>query len=540
MKRLLKIVGIILALLLVVALVLPFVVNVNSFRPRLESEMTAALGRKVTVGNLGLSILAGSVSAEDLAIADDPAFSKEPFVKAKSLNVGVELWPLILSKKLNVTNIVLDQPQIRLIQSPAGKWNFSNLGGNSDSKPSQPSSSNLDLSVKKLAVKNGSITMGKTNSSKVQAYKDVNITVENFSATSQFPFTMSATLPGNADLKLEGNGGPLAKDIAETPLDAQIAVKHMDIGASGFVEPSSGIAGIADFSGKVNSDGHVVHTSGDLTADKLKLAEKATPASRTVQLKYAIEHNLGKNSGALTRGDVAIGKAVAKLTGTYQIQGDTTTLNAKLVGDALPVEELQAMLPALGIALPSGSSLKGGTLSMNLSLTGNSERPVVTGPIHMDNSMLTGFSISSKLGAISQFVAGIPSTADTPIQTLSTDVQYSNVGIQTQNMNLNVPTLGIVTGSGTMAPGGALDYKMSANLNGSVTIGLAKMAGLGGKGGAIPFFIRGTSSNPKFEPDLKGMLGGGILKGGGANGQTPAGSVVDTLTGFFGKKKTSK
>ena len=65
-----------------------------------------------------------------------------------------------------------------------------------------------------------------------------------------------------------------------------------------------------------------------------------------------------------------------------------------------------------------------------------------------------------------------------------------------------------------MVPGGgALDYKMNASLSGSVTTGLAKMAGLGGKGTNVPFFIRGTSSNPLFEPDVKGLLGGQI-KGG--------------------------
>src|SRR4051794_38821570 len=146
---------------------------------------------------------------------------------------------------------------------------------------------------------------------------------------------MTAKLPGNGDLKLDGHAGPVAQDAAETPLDATISVKALDLAASGFVEPSSGIGGIADFSGKVNSDGHTIHTTGDLTANKLKLAEKATPASKTVQLKYAIEHNLAKSAGTITQGDIFIGKAVAKLTGNYQMQGDTTSLNAKLNGDAM-------------------------------------------------------------------------------------------------------------------------------------------------------------------------------------------------------------
>ena len=541
--RALKIIGILVAVLLVIAIALPFIVNVNSFRPKLESTLTTALGREVKVGNLGLSILSGSVSAEDLSIADDPAFSKDPFVRAKSLHVGVELLPLIFSKKLKVNELVLDQPEIRLIQTPGGKWNFSSIGGNKQPQKTESSSSaNMeDLSVSKLAVKDGSLSLAKTNSSKVQTYKDVDITVKNFSSKSQFPFTMTAKLPGDGDLKLDGQAGPIAQDAAETPLQADISVKGLNLATSGFVEPSSGIAGIADFTGKVNSDGHIARSSGDLTANKLKLAEKATPASKTVQLKYAIEHNLAKSAGSLTQGDISIGKAVAKLTGTYQIQGDTTTLNAKLNGDAMPVDELQAMLPALGVVLPSGSSLQGGTLSTNLSITGSSAKPVVTGPIHLENTKLAGFSIGQKIGAISQLVGGIPSGADTVVQNLSSDVQYTSTGIETNNMNLNVPALGIVTGSGTMVPGGgALDYKMNASLSGSVTTSLTKMAGLGSKGTNVPFFIHGTASNPKFEPDVKGLLSGQLK--GAAPGTGAVGDAVDKLglSGILGGKKKPK
>jgi len=540
-KRALKIIGIVFAVILVIAIALPFIINVDSFRPKLESTLTTTLGREVKVGNLGLSILSGSVSAEDLSIADDPAFSKDPFVRAKSLHVGVELMPLIFSKKLNVTELVLDQPEIRLIQTPGGKWNFSSLGGEKQPQKTDSSSSASmeSLSVNRLAVKDGSLSMGKTNSSRVQTYKDVDITVHNFSSKSQFPFTMTAKLPGDGDLKLDGQAGPIAQDAAETPLSADVSVKGLNLATSGFVEPSSGIAGIADFTGKLNSDGHIARSTGDLTANKLKLAEKATPTSKTVRLKYAIEHNLAKDAGSITQGDISIGKALAKLTGTYQIQGDVTTLNAKLNGNAMSVDELQAMLPALGVTLPSGSSLQGGTLSTNLSISGTSAKPVATGPIHLENTKLAGFSIGQKLGAVSQLVGGIPSGADTVVQNLSSDVQYSSTGIQTQNINLNVPALGIVTGSGTMATGsGALDYKMNASLNGTVTSSVTKMAGIGGQGTNVPFFIHGTASNPTFEPDVKGLLSGQVK--GATPSANPVGSAVDSLSGILGGKKKPK
>ena len=128
MKRPVKIIGIIVAVLLVVVVALPFVLDVNSFRPRIEADLSSALGREVKIGNMKLSILSGGVSADDLSIADDPAFSKTPFVRAKALDVGVQMIPLIFSKSLQITNIEIDEPQVTLASLGLGKVEFLNSG----------------------------------------------------------------------------------------------------------------------------------------------------------------------------------------------------------------------------------------------------------------------------------------------------------------------------------------------------------------------------------------------------------------------------
>jgi uncharacterized protein YhdP len=114
MKRLLRWIAIVVAIIIVLILVLPFVINVNDFRPRLESELTNALGRKVTVGNLSLSLWSGSLAADNITIADDPAISNAPFVKAESLNVGVNMIPLIFSKTLQIRDITLTRLRVSL------------------------------------------------------------------------------------------------------------------------------------------------------------------------------------------------------------------------------------------------------------------------------------------------------------------------------------------------------------------------------------------------------------------------------------------
>src|SRR6516162_2697283 len=103
MKRILVIIGVVVAVLIIATVALPLFIDANSFRPRLESNLTTSLGRAVKLGELKLALLAGGISANDLSIDDDPAFSKSPFLRAKELKVGVELATLIFSRKLNVT-----------------------------------------------------------------------------------------------------------------------------------------------------------------------------------------------------------------------------------------------------------------------------------------------------------------------------------------------------------------------------------------------------------------------------------------------------
>ena len=209
-KRTLKIAGIVVAAVVVILIALPLFINVNSFRPKIESEVTSALGRPVTLGDLSLSLFSGKVGVENVSIADDPAFSKSPFITAKSLEVGVELMPLIFSKQLNVTGIVLDEPQITLLKASNGTWNFSSLGGTSKNNAAEPAKSGApqSLSIAKLEIKDGKLAVGKANSTaKPQVYDKLNAEVKDFSFTSQFPFELTVNLPGGGNAKPHRQSG---------------------------------------------------------------------------------------------------------------------------------------------------------------------------------------------------------------------------------------------------------------------------------------------------------------------------------------------
>src|ERR1041385_7045569 len=256
MKKIGVILGVFIVVVLLLVIGLAFFFDANRFRPELESELSKVLGRQVGVGDLKLSIFGGSVSAGDLTISEDPKFGSTPFLKAKSLNVGAELIPLIMSRKLDVTGITIDQPEIVLLQSPSGAWNFSTLGNTKESgKAAPPSNSGgapLDLSVKSVHINKGRVTMGQTgHNKKPLILEKVDVVVKDFSPASQFPFSVSAKVFGGGDVKLDGKAGPIHPAAASmTPFDATLKISSLDFAGSGLNSMAPEVAAIISMDGK--------------------------------------------------------------------------------------------------------------------------------------------------------------------------------------------------------------------------------------------------------------------------------------------------
>lgn len=522
MKRAIRVIGIVVALLIVIALALPLFVNADQFRPLLQTKLSAALGREVTLGGLKLSIFSGSVTASDLAISDDPAFSTSPFLRASTLQAGVEVMPLVFSRKLNVTGITIEQPQVDLVQNAAGVWNFSSLGGKSSAAPaavpgpSQSSSEASSLSVAAITIKNGRITLAKAASKAPPLILDkLDVEVKDFSASSPFTFTLAAAFSGGGDIKLDGKAGPInAGNAIATPVDANLHINHLDLALSGAVDPALGIGGLASIDGSLKSDGASALVSGKLKGEQLKLVKAGTPAKRTLEVDFAVDHDLKKQTGTVTRGDIHLGNAVAALTGSYNAASEPAVLNLKLAGSKLDVAELGAFLPALNVVLPAGATLDQGTAEVNLAAQGPANLLVSTGTVGLNGVRLANYDLAGKLSVLDQ-LAGVKAAPHTEIQTFHATIRSAPDGTQVQDIDLVVPSIGEITGAGTVSPAHELAFKMRAALH-SVA---SDLAALGSKGG-IPFTISGTSESPSFKPDVKGMatdklkdLTGGLFGG---------------------------
>src|SRR4051812_15361149 len=542
-KKVLIIVGGVLAVFILVALLLPLFVNVDKLRPEVQTQASAALGREVTIGKLELSVFSGGVTAKDIAIADDPGYSNQPFVRAKSLDVGVDLWPLIFSKALHVNTLTLQDPEIHLVKGAGGKWNYSSLGTKSstdtkrgrrkaaepESKPAQASAPQ-DFSVGRFEINSGRVVVSNA-SGKPHTYEDVSVVAKNISPTSVVPFTVSAKSPGEGKVSLDGSAGPLNRDDAsQTPLEAAVNIEHMDLASTGFLDASSGIAGTLDFKGNLKSDGKQAKTSGNAKVDKLRLVKGGGPARVPVNLDYAADYDLVSKNGSITKGDILTGKTAAKLTGNFEGRGDVMIVHMKLNGNNMPISELQGLLPAFGVVLPAGAALSGGTASANLSLDGPLDHLVTTGPINVANTKLTGFNLGEKMKTLSA-LAGVNTGSETMIQQLSSTLRVAPEGIQASNLNLILPQIGAITGNGTIGSNNGLNFKMLAKLNngGGVMGGLSQLTTLGQSKGQLPFLIQGTTANPVFVPDVANAMGQTIT--------APAKGIGGVFGGLFGQKK---
>ena len=73
------------------------------------------------------------------------------------------------------------------------------------------------------------------------ALEQVNIELRDFSASSAFPFSLSAQVGGGGTVKLDGKAGPInPTDSAMTPVNVNLKVEKLDLARSGMTDSKPG------------------------------------------------------------------------------------------------------------------------------------------------------------------------------------------------------------------------------------------------------------------------------------------------------------
>jgi AsmA protein len=124
------------------AIVVLALLNLNSLINRNKdyflSQAEQALGRKVSVGDVGVTLWGGvGLTLSNFTMSDDPSFSSSHFVSAEDLQINVKLLPL-LRKDFQVKRLILHKPVIQVIRNKEGRFNFSTVGQKKKEKQKEP------------------------------------------------------------------------------------------------------------------------------------------------------------------------------------------------------------------------------------------------------------------------------------------------------------------------------------------------------------------------------------------------------------------
>jgi AsmA protein len=124
-KRILFAIGGAVGLLVLAALAVPLVVDINRYKPRLEVAVSDALGMDVRIGGrLGMGFFPGfHVTVEDGHILSEQGVA---VASAKRASLWIELLPL-LRREFRLRRIELAQPMLALERDPAGRFNVERL-----------------------------------------------------------------------------------------------------------------------------------------------------------------------------------------------------------------------------------------------------------------------------------------------------------------------------------------------------------------------------------------------------------------------------
>jgi AsmA protein len=372
-------------------------VNINAFKPLIENQLAGMLGRQVKLGDLSLSVFSGTVDARNLAVADDPQFSSEPFIAATVVHIGVQMRPLLLQRQIIIESLEIEAPQIHLVRAANGAWNFSTLGRKASTSQTQAQNQPVipAFTVNSIRIKSGHATLENLPGARAPILIDhIDLAVESFALAKEFPFDLCAVVPGQATLNVNGKAGPInPQDPVRTNFDTHLMLHNFDPIAAGFVNKDAGVSLIANADAHAVSDGNSVSANGTL---HIQLRPGALPATNPIDLTCNLTHNLGDKTGQLQDAAFQTGTLGAHLNGTYTMQPGNITVDLKLAGDKLSIDELQSLLRATGLKLPNRFALQEGTVATHLSIAGPLHDLVINGAVEFAEMRLSALKLNSQ------------------------------------------------------------------------------------------------------------------------------------------------
>lgn len=268
-------------LLIVLAAALPFLVDVRKYRPELEAAAAEALGRPVSVGDdLRLGIWPRlELSASDIRIGNPEGFSAPHLLTVKSVDFGLQLWPLVRGR-MQIDEIRFVSPHIILEKMADGRvnWNFPVTDRGRAATPEPPPSDSpvaaLDeMEIKGILVTDGRVEYKDHQSGQHRAVEELALDMNDISLDRPVAFRLSALLDGVRFFS-KGRIGPLGNPPGSGRLEIDLEAgmeKLLEIAVSGH---ASGLTGQPE----IDLDVQIPPFRPEPLLDTLKIPVPPSPA----------------------------------------------------------------------------------------------------------------------------------------------------------------------------------------------------------------------------------------------------------------------
>jgi AsmA protein len=254
-KWIVSIIGVFVLLVLIAIVIVSLVVDVEKYKPLIETKVSEATGRSFTLGGpLEPSLFPWvGLQLSDLHLANPSGFEEKDFLSVKSFEVRVKLLPLML-RKIEVKRFVMDAPRIVLEKAKDGSAGWQGLGSqksqpprDTKSSPAPPPSGDGGLPIEslvvgELAITNGQILYLDKSTDTRKEVNDIRLVLSDVSFDKSIGVEFSAVADNNP-LSLNGTLGPLGDNPGKTPLPLDMLLslaQHLNIKLSGVIDPSGG------------------------------------------------------------------------------------------------------------------------------------------------------------------------------------------------------------------------------------------------------------------------------------------------------------
>jgi AsmA protein len=255
MKSFLKwgaiVIGCFAVIIIAALLIIPRFVDVQKYKPVLESKVAQATGRPFLVGDdLHLSLFPwAGVSFSDLRLGNPTGFAEKEFVTIKSFEVRIKLLPLI-RKDIQIKRFVVNEPHIHLIKAKNGRANWEQPEQPSKETPTQKGKKSPQedtgrfelpisaLTIGNLAINNGSALWDDRQGGIRKEISQINLALKDVSLERPVTLTFSA-LADQKPISIEGSVGPIGQGFqAKTvPIELSLkAVKQLTMRLKGSLE----------------------------------------------------------------------------------------------------------------------------------------------------------------------------------------------------------------------------------------------------------------------------------------------------------------